>query len=736
MENELIYLDYNATTPIDPAVADAMRPFLDTYFGNPSSSHKEGVITRKAVEKSRQQIAELINCNPAEIVFTSGGTESNNYAIKGAAFFNRNKGKHIITTAIEHPAVLEVCDYLKKDGFEISRVGVDEFGMVDPEEIERSIRPDTILISVMHANNEVGTIQAIDEIGRIAKKHKILMHCDAAQSMGKIEVDVEQMQVDLLSIAGHKLYAPKGIGALYIRQGIQLEKLIHGADHERNLRAGTENVLEIVGLGKACELARINLSRNQLNLSQHRDKLHNGLKAGISGMIMNGHPEQRLPNTLSLSFKGVEANTLLSELDGIAASAGAACHAENVEVSAVLEAMTVPLEFAMGTIRFSVGKYTTEAEIDKAIMLITKSVKNLQVNEDDKQIVVSHGEQIKLTKYTHGLGCACKLRPQELEKILSEIPVLNNPDILVGVENSDDAAVVKLSDDQALVQTLDFFTPIVDDPYEFGAIAAANSLSDIYAMGAKPLFALNIVGFPSTRLPMSVLKDILQGASDKAKEAGIPILGGHTVDDTEPKYGMAVSGLVHPDKIYRNSTARAGDVLILTKPIGTGILATALKRGILEENTKSALVKNMITLNKNAAEVLAKHNITACTDVTGFGLLGHLKELSEGSCINAEINLAAIPLLPQTTEMALAGVIPGGTKDNLEYVGSKVSFHESINETSRYILADAQTSGGLLFTVQARDAKAILEDLRETGDKSATIIGKMTVAGSGVITVK
>ena len=736
MENELIYLDYNATTPIDPAVADAMRPFLDTYFGNPSSSHKEGVITRKAVEKSRQQIAELINCNPAEIVFTSGGTESNNYAIKGAAFFNRNKGKHIITTAIEHPAVLEVCDYLKKDGFEISRVGVDEFGMVDPEEIERSIRPDTILISVMHANNEVGTIQAIDEIGRIAKKHKILMHCDAAQSMGKIEVDVEQMQVDLLSIAGHKLYAPKGIGALYIRQGIQLEKLIHGADHERNLRAGTENVLEIVGLGKACELARINLRRNQLNLSQHRDKLHNGLKAGISGMIMNGHPEQRLPNTLSLSFKGVEANTLLSELDGIAASAGAACHAENVEVSAVLEAMTVPLEFAMGTIRFSVGKYTTEAEIDKAIMLITKSVKNLQVNEDDKQIVVSHGEQIKLTKYTHGLGCACKLRPQELEKILSEIPVLNNPDILVGVENSDDAAVVKLSDDQALVQTLDFFTPIVDDPYEFGAIAAANSLSDIYAMGAKPLFALNIVGFPSTRLPMSVLKDILQGASDKAKEAGIPILGGHTVDDTEPKYGMAVSGLVHPDKIYRNSTARAGDVLILTKPIGTGILATALKRGILEENTKSALVKNMITLNKNAAEVLAKHNITACTDVTGFGLLGHLKELSEGSCINAEINLAAIPLLPQTTEMALAGVIPGGTKDNLEYVGSKVSFHESINETSRYILADAQTSGGLLFTVQARDAKAILEDLRETGDKSATIIGKMTVAGSGVITVK
>jgi len=736
MENELIYLDYNATTPIDPAVADAMRPFLDTYFGNPSSSHKEGVITRKAVEKSRQQIAELINCNPAEIVFTSGGTESNNYAIKGAAFFNRNKGKHIITTAIEHPAVLEVCDYLKKDGFEISRVGVDEFGMVDPEEIERSIRPDTILISVMHANNEVGTIQAIDEIGRIAKKHKILMHCDAAQSMGKIEVDVEQMQVDLLSIAGHKLYAPKGIGALYIRQGIQLEKLIHGADHERNLRAGTENVLEIVGLGKACELARINLSRNQLNLSQHRDKLHNGLKAGISGMIMNGHPEQRLPNTLSLSFKGVEANTLLSELDGIAASAGAACHAENVEVSAVLEAMTVPLEFAMGTIRFSVGKYTTEAEIDKAIMLITKSVKNLQVNEDDKQIVVSHGEQIKLTKYTHGLGCACKLRPQELEKILSEIPVLNNPDILVGVENSDDAAVVKLSDDQALVQTLDFFTPIVDDPYEFGAIAAANSLSDIYAMGAKPLFALNIVGFPSTRLPMSVLKDILQGASDKAKEAGIPILGGHTVDDTEPKYGMAVSGLVHPDKIYRNSTARAGDVLILTKPIGTGILATALKKGILEENTKSALVKNMITLNKNAAEVLAKHNITACTDVTGFGLLGHLKELSEGSCINAEINLAAIPLLPQTTEMALAGVIPGGTKDNLEYVGSKVSFHESINETSRYILADAQTSGGLLFTVQARDAKAILEDLRETGDKSATIIGKMTVAGSGVITVK
>ena len=259
MKEEIIYLDYNATSPISKEVAEAMRPFLDNYFGNPSSVHKYGTEAKKAVEKARRQVASLINCEPSEIVFTSGGTESNNYAIKGIAFANKGRGNHIITSAIEHPAVFEVCNYLSKNGFEITTVPVDSLGFVAPEEIRKSIKPNTILISIMHANNEVGSIQNIAEIGAIARAHNVYFHTDAAQSVGKIPIDVQQMQVDLLSIAGHKLYAPKGIGALYIRDGLKLEKFMHGADHEQNLRAGTENVLEIVGLGEAAAQAQENL---------------------------------------------------------------------------------------------------------------------------------------------------------------------------------------------------------------------------------------------------------------------------------------------------------------------------------------------------------------------------------------------------------------------------------------------------------------------------------------------
>jgi len=254
-----IYLDYNATTPIDPAVAGEMEPFLKEFFGNPSSSHYYGSQTRMAVEEARKQVAELLAAAPYEIVFTSGGTESNNLAIIGAAHARRHLGKHIITTAVEHPAVLEVCGFLEREGFLITIVPVNEYGMTDPADVLRLIRPDTQLISVMHANNEVGTIQPVAEIGRIAREKGIWMHCDAAQSVGKIPVNVNDLNVDLLSVAGHKLYAPKGIGALYIRQGVRLDKIIHGADHEQNRRPGTENVLEIAGLGKACELATNNM---------------------------------------------------------------------------------------------------------------------------------------------------------------------------------------------------------------------------------------------------------------------------------------------------------------------------------------------------------------------------------------------------------------------------------------------------------------------------------------------
>lgn len=732
-----IYLDYNATTPIDKEVADAMRPYLDQYFGNPSSSHSYGAETKKAVEKARQQVAGLLNGQPSEVLFTSGGTESNNYALKGIAFARKDKGRHIITSVIEHPAVTEVCYYLEKQGFEITFISVDEFGRVDPGDVEAAIRPDTILISIMHANNEIGSIQPIAEIGEIARKRGIAFHCDAAQSLGKIPVDVQAMKVDLLSVAGHKLYAPKGIGALYIRDGIKLEKMIHGADHERNLRAGTENVLEIVGLGKACEIAKINLQKNMEHTKNMRDRLFEGLTNSGHEIKLNGHPELRLPNTLNVSFKSIEANTLLSELEGVAASAGAACHAENVDVSQVIQALFVPMEFAMGTVRFSVGKYTTSAEIDQAIEIINAAVERLRPKGEInfQAVEIQDSKEYNLTRFTHGLGCACKLRPQALEQVLKNLPIPVDPRILVGTDHSDDAAVFKLSDEIALVQTLDFFTPIVDDPYQFGAIAAANALSDIYAMGAKPIFGLNIVGFPTNRLPLSVLHSILKGASDKALEAGIYILGGHSVDDTEPKYGMVVSGVVHPNKILSNDKAKPGDVLILTKPIGTGILSTALKRGLIESDTKDRLVETMIGLNRVASECMLKFDASACTDVTGFGLLGHLKELTEGSKVNAEIFAGKVPLLPETENMAAAGVIPGGTKDNRSFVDHCVQFDGAISQTWQYILCDAQTSGGLLIAVPEKNAEALLKDLHSSGIKEACVIGKLTQEGAGTIRV-
>ncbi len=372
-----IYLDYNATTPIAREVAGEMLPYLVEYFGNPSSAHSYGVKAKRAVEKARKQVAGLINCKPSEIVFTSGGTESNNFAIRGIAFARKNKGNHIITSSVEHPAVLEVCGYLEKSGFETTYLPVDEYGMVNPADVENAVRDETILITVMHANNEVGTIQPLAEIADIAKKHNIFLHTDAAQSLGKIEVDINKLGVDLLSIAGHKLYAPKGVGALFIRDGVNLEKLIYGADHERNLRAGTENVLEIVGLGKACEIAKRDLEKNDVHYRKTRDYLHQLLKEALPSVKMNGHPEIRLPNTLSISFRGVEANTLLSALDGVAASAGAACHSEGISISSVLKAMNIPQEYAMGTIRFSTGRETSVSDIEKAAGEIIAKVKKL-----------------------------------------------------------------------------------------------------------------------------------------------------------------------------------------------------------------------------------------------------------------------------------------------------------------------------------------------------------------------
>jgi cysteine desulfurase len=373
-----IYLDYNATTPIAGEVAEGMLPYLYERFGNPSSNHPYGAVTKGAVDAARDQVASLLGCQPGEVVFTSGGTESNNYAIKGIALAHRHRGNHIITSAVEHPAVVEVCRWLEQEGFRVTVLPVDRYGLVDPADLERAMTPGTLLVTVMHANNEVGTVQPIAELAAIARRHGALVHTDAAQSLAKIPVEVDDLGVDLLSLAGHKLYAPKGIGALYVRSGVELAPLLHGAGHEGGRRPGTENVLEIVGLGQACAIGGRDLEKNMAHFRALRDRLHEGLvrELGQGAVRLNGHPERRLPNTLSLSFRGVEANALLSEIgEQVAASAGAACHADRVDVSAVLEAMKVPVEWAMGTVRFSVGRGTTAGEVDRAVEVVAGAVR-------------------------------------------------------------------------------------------------------------------------------------------------------------------------------------------------------------------------------------------------------------------------------------------------------------------------------------------------------------------------
>jgi len=734
-----IYLDYNATTPIAQEVAEAMAPYLYGEFGNPSSAHPYGVAAKRAVEEARALVAQLIECRSGEIVFTSGGTESNNAAIVGAALALRGRGNHIITSSIEHPAVTEVCRWLEGRGFEVTWLPVDAHGLVDVADLEAALRDSTILVSIMHANNEVGTVQPIADLARAARNRAAVFHTDAAQSVGKLPVSVDELGVDLLSIAGHKLYAPKGIGALYIRTGIELARLLHGADHEVGRRPGTENVLEIVGLGRACEIARRDLATDDAHFREMRDRLHGIIVDGLGedALRLNGHPDLRLPNTLSLSFRGVEANTLLSEIgDRVAASAGAACHTDRIDVSHVLEAMGVPEEWAMGTVRLSVGRSTTEEEIDSAAGVIVDAVRRLMPAANVAGPVTETSGDYRLTRYTHGLGCACKLRPQVLEEVLASMPVRPDADVIVGRDTVDDAAVYRLTDELAIVQTVDFFTPVVDDAYEFGAVSAANSLSDVYAMGARPIFALSIVGFPDGRLPVSILKAILRGASDKAAEAGISIVGGHTVEDTEPKFGLAVTGLVHPDRVMTNSAAKPGDALVLTKPIGLGIIATAVKSGLADEGVARQAAGIMATLNREAAEAMLEIGANACTDVTGFGLLGHLREMAAASGIDVAVSAAAVPFIAVALELAAANVAPGGTINNLAHVEEHVTFGSSIPRATRLLLADAQTSGGLLIALPAPRADDLLEALARRNVEGAARIGEVTGAGAGHIEVK
>ncbi|MHB9112334.1 MAG: cysteine desulfurase family protein [Thermoleophilia bacterium] len=365
-----IYLDYNATTPAAEEVVHEMLPCFRKRFGNPSSGHWYGKQAAEAVTEGRRKVASLLGCDPAEIVFKSGGSEANNYAIKGVASANHHRGNHIITSSVEHPAVTNPCRYLESNGFEVTWLPVDEFGMVNPEDVGNAINGKTVLITIMHANNEVGTIQPIAAIGDIAREHNIVFHTDAAQSVGKISTRVDDLKLDPMTVAGHKLYGPKGTGALYVRQGTVVDQLIHGAGHEGERRAGTENVPGIAGLGKACELAEYELSERITGLTELRDEFFGLMQEKVADIELNGHPEERLPNTLNVSFPGINAADLLGGTPEICASTGSACHDDLETVSPVLAAMGVEPERGLGAVRFSLGRWTTKEELQIAADLI------------------------------------------------------------------------------------------------------------------------------------------------------------------------------------------------------------------------------------------------------------------------------------------------------------------------------------------------------------------------------
>jgi cysteine desulfurase len=385
LQNGPVYLDYNATTPVDPAVVDAMTPYLSTYFGNPSSSHAYAQAAREAMHTARAQVAALLSCIPEEIVFTGSGTESNALAIRGAALANRFHGNHIITQQTEHPAVLNVCKSLTRfHGFRVTYLPVDKYGLVNPTDVEKAIEEQTTLITIMYANNETGTIQPIGELATIARRHNILLHTDASQAIGKIPTNVRTLGVDFLTIAGHKLYAPKGIGALYIRRGLQVEPLLYGGGQEGGLRAGTENVAFMVALGAAATLASEQLAGSQPRLRQLRDRLQQQFEQQLPRAVrLNGHPTDRLPNTLNISIDGVLGEEVLAATPEIASSTGSACHEGKTDPSPVLTAMGVSRERALGTLRLSLGRWSTEEEVQRAVDLLIPTIQTLWEKRDN-----------------------------------------------------------------------------------------------------------------------------------------------------------------------------------------------------------------------------------------------------------------------------------------------------------------------------------------------------------------
>ena len=378
--NKRIYLDHAATTYTSKEVLNEMLPFFTEHYGNPSSVHQFGREVKKSIDIARDRVAKAIGALPEEIYFTAGGSEADNLAIKGVAYANKNKGNHIITTKIEHPAVIETCEQLQKEGFEVTFLDVDHYGLVNPEDVRNAIKDNTILISVMYANNEIGTIQPISEIAKIANEKKIYFHTDAVQAIGSIRINVQEQKIDMLSMAGHKFYGPKGVGALYVRKGVKLVSIIHGGSQERKRRAGTENVPGIIGMGKAIELAYQKFDENNARITMLRDKLINEIMAKVPHTRLNGHPENRLPNNTSFCFEFIEGESLLLNLDlkGIAGSSGSACSSGSLEPSHVLLAIGLTHEIAHGSLRLSLGEVNTVEDIDYVLQVLPEIVDRLR----------------------------------------------------------------------------------------------------------------------------------------------------------------------------------------------------------------------------------------------------------------------------------------------------------------------------------------------------------------------
>lgn len=379
--DKMIYMDHSATTPVKKEVLEEMLPYFSEYYGNPSSVYKLSNKSNLAIDKAREQVAKALGAKKKEIYFTAGGSEADNWAIKGIAYKNKEKGNHIITTKVEHHAVLHTCEHLEKQGFEVTYLDVDEYGIIKLDDLEKAITDKTILITIIFANNEIGTIQPIKEIGKIAKKHKVLFHTDAVQAVGSLEIDVNEMNIDLLSLSAHKLYGPKGVGALYIRVGTKIDPLILGGAQERRKRAGTENIAGIVGTGKAVELAYENLEANNSKLIALRERLIKGIRENISEIILNGHPEKRLPGNVNFCFKYIEGESLLLSLDlvGIAASSGSACTSGSLDPSHVLLSIGLPHEIAHGSLRLSLGLSNTEEEVDYVVEQLVVIVDRLRM---------------------------------------------------------------------------------------------------------------------------------------------------------------------------------------------------------------------------------------------------------------------------------------------------------------------------------------------------------------------